>query len=96
MTYLTKRLNALKSRCPEFKQDLLEEYHLQKVSLKIIKMRLELGLSQKEIAAELGMLESQYCRMEKGQHNPTILSLIEMVDLFGYDFDIKVDQRKYR
>ena len=96
MTYLTKRLNALKSRCPEFKQDLLEEYHLQKVSLKIIKMRLEVGLSQKEIAAELGMLESQYCRMEKGQHNPTILSLIEMVDLFGYDFDIKVDQRKYR
>ena len=90
MTYLTKRLNALKSRCPEFKQDLLEEYHLQKVSLKIIKMRLELGLSQKEIAAELGMLESQYCRMEKGQHNPTVLSLIEIVDLFGYDLDIKI------
>lgn len=59
-------------------------------------MRLELGLSQKEIAVRLGMLESQYCRLEKGQHNPTILSLIEMVDLFGYDFDIKVDQRKYR
>ena len=96
MTYLTKRLNALKSRCPEFKQDLLEEYHLQKVSLRIIKMRLELGLSQKEIAVRLGMLESHYCRLETGQHNPTILSLIEMVDLFGYDFDIKVDQRKYR
>lgn len=94
MTYLTKRLNALKSRCPEFKQDLLEEYYLQKVSLKIIKMRLELGLSQKEMAAELGMLESQYCRMEKGQHNPTVLSLIEMADLFGYDFEIKIKKRK--
>lgn len=94
MTYLTKRLNALKSRCPEFKQDLLEEYYLQKVSLKIIKMRLELGLSQKEMAAELGMLESQYCRMEKGQHNPTVLSLIELAELFGYDFDFKIKQRK--
>ena len=94
MTYLTKRLNALKSRCPEFKQDLLEEYYLQKVSLRIIKMRLELGLSQKEMAAALGMLESQYCRMEKGQHNPTVLSLIEMADLFGYDFEIKIKKRK--
>ncbi len=94
MTYLTKRLNALKSRCPEFKQDLLEEYYLQKVSLKIIKMRLELGLSQKEMAAELGMLESQYCRMEKGKHNPTVLSIIEMADLFGYDLDIKIKKRK--
>lgn len=94
MTYLTKRLNALKSRCPEFKQDLLEEYYLQKVSLRIIKMRLELGLSQKQMAAELGMLESQYCRMEKGQHNPTVLSMIEIADLFGYDLDIKIKKRK--
>lgn len=94
MTYLIKRLNALKSRCPDFKQDLLEEYHLQKVSLRIIKMRLELGLSQKQMAAELGMLESQYCRMEKGQHNPTVLSLIEMAELFGYDFKIKIKKKK--
>ena len=84
----------MKSRCPEFKQDLLEEYYLQKVSLKIIKMRLELGLSQKQMAAELGMLESQYCRMEKGQHNPTVLSLIELTDLFGYDFEIKIKKKK--
>lgn len=94
MTYLIKRLNALKSRCPEFKQDLLEEYHLQKVSLKIIKMRLELGLSQKEMAAKLEMSESQYCRMEKGQHNPTVLSLIELTDLFEYDLDIKIRKKK--
>ena len=94
MTYLTKRLNALKSRCPEFKQDLLEEYHLQNVSLKIIKMRLELGLSQKEMASNLGMLESQYSRLEKGQHNPTVLSLIELADIFGYDFEIKIKKKK--
>ena len=94
MTYLTKRLNALKSRCPEFKKDLLEEYYLQKVSLRIIKMRLELGLSQKEMAAALGMLESQYCRMEKGQHNPTVLSLIELADIFSYDFEIKIKKKK--
>lgn len=94
MTYLTKRLNVLKSRCPEFKQDLLEEYHLQKISLRIIKMRLELGLSQKEMASMLGMLESQYCRLEKGQHNPTVLSMIQIADLFGYNLDIKINKRK--
>lgn len=57
-------------------------------------MRLELGLSQKEMAAELGMLESQYCRLEKGQHNPTVLSMIEIVDVFGYDFEIKIKKKK--
>ena len=56
-------------------------------------MRLELGLSQKEMAADLGMLESQYCRLEKGQHNPTVLSLIELADLFGYDIDFKIKKR---
>lgn len=92
MTYLTKRLNALKSRCPEFKQDLLEEYHLQKVSLRVIKLRLELGLSQKEMASNLGMLESQYCRLEKGQHNPTVLSMVEIADAFGYNLEIKISK----
>ena len=57
-------------------------------------MRLELGLSQKEMASNLGMLESQYSRLEKGQHNPTVLSLIELADLFGYDFEIKIIKRK--
>ena len=94
MTYLTKRLNILKSRCPEFKQDLLEEYHLQKVSLRVIELRLELGLSQKEMANRLGMLESQYCRLEKGQHNPTVLSLVELADLFEYNFEIKIKKKK--
>ena len=94
MTYLTKRLNALKSRCPEFKQDLLEEYHLQKISLRVIELRLELGLSQKEMADALGMIESQYCRLEKGKHNPTVLSLIEKAYSFGLDLDIKLKKRK--
>ena len=94
MTYLTKRLDALKSRCPEFKQNLLEEYHLQKISLRVIELRLELGLSQKEMADALGMIESQYCRLEKGKHNPTVLSLIEIADSFGFDLDIKLKKRK--
>ena len=57
-------------------------------------MRLELDLSQKEMATALGMLESQYCRLEKGQHNPTLLSMIEITDLLEYDFDIKIKKKK--
>jgi len=57
-------------------------------------MRLELGLSQKEMAHALGMLESQYCRLEKGQHNPTVLSLIEIADVFEYNLDVKIKRRK--
>lgn len=57
-------------------------------------MRLELGLSQKEMAVALGMLESQYCRMEKGKHNPTMLSLIELTDLFDYNLEIMIKKKK--
>lgn len=57
-------------------------------------MRLELGMSQKEMAAALGMLESQYCRLEKGQHNPTVFSLIEIADVLGFNLDIKLKKRK--
>ena len=57
-------------------------------------MRLDLGLSQKEMASALGIIESQYCRLEKGKHNPTVLSLIEIADVFGYDLDIKIKKRK--
>jgi len=57
-------------------------------------MRLDLGLTQKEMASALGMIESQYCRLEKGKHNPTMLSLIEITDLFEYDFDLKIKKRK--
>ena len=57
-------------------------------------MRLELGLSQKEMAAALGMLESQYCRLEKGQHIQTVLSMLEIADVFGYDFEIKIKKKK--
>jgi len=57
-------------------------------------MRLELGLSQKEMAVALGMLESQFCRLEKGQHNPTVLSMVQIADLFGYNLDIRINKRK--
>ena len=57
-------------------------------------MRLELGLSQKEMAVALGMLESQFCRLEKGQHNPTVLSMIQIADLFGYNLDIRINKKK--
>ena len=46
------------------------------------------------MAVALGMLESQYCRLEKGQHNPTVLSLVELADLFGYDFEVKIRRKK--
>jgi DNA-binding helix-turn-helix protein len=46
------------------------------------------------MADALGMLESQYCRIEKGKHNPTVLSLIEIADSFGFDLDIKLKKRK--
>jgi hypothetical protein len=46
------------------------------------------------MASALGMLESQYCRLEKGQHNPTVLSMIEIADSFGYNFEIKIKKKK--
>ena len=85
----------LSSKYPNFEKDLLNEVTLQKVALSIIKMRLEQGLNQEQCAEKNGIIRTLLNRVESGHHNPTILSLVELARLNGYEVEINVRRKNF-
>ena len=53
-------------------------YEIQK---EIIRLRIEKGLSQKELADLLGTKQSAISRLENGSYNPTILFLSRLAEV---------------
>ena len=92
---LNKIFTMLSSKYPDFEKDLLNEVTLQKVALSIIKMRLEQGLNQEQCAEKNGIIRTLLNRIESGHHNPTILSLVELARLNGYEVEINVRRKKF-
>lgn len=92
---LNKIFTMLSSKYPDFEKDLLNEVTLQKVALSIIKMRLEQGLNQEQCAEKNGIIRTLLNRIESGHHNPTILSLVEIARLNGYEVEVKTKKIKF-
>lgn len=55
---------------------------------KIKKARLRAGLSQASLAERIGMTRTSYARLEKGQTNVTIDSLVRVANGLGLDLRI--------
>lgn len=85
---LTKTINQLKSNYPNFEEDLQKEIIKQEISLKLIQLRLESGLTQSVFAQQLGLKQTQLSRFESGTGNPTIFTLQKIAKRTGYDLDI--------
>lgn len=64
--------NRLAFQYPDFILDLAEEAARQEVALKLVKLRLERGLSQAQMAEKLGLRQANLSRLESGQANPTV------------------------
>jgi len=92
---LNKIFTMLSSKYPDFEKDLLNEVTLQKVALSIIKMRLEQGLNQDQCAEKNGIIRTLLNRIESGHHNPTILSLVDVARLNGYEVELKIKKMKF-
>lgn len=92
---LNKVFTMLSSKYPDFEKDLLNEVTLQKVALSIIKMRLEQGLNQEQVAEKNGIIRTLLNRIESGHHNPTILSLVDLARKNGYEVEIKMKKVKF-
>ena len=92
---LNKMFTMLSSKYPDFEKDLLNEVTLQKVALSIIKLRLEQGLNQEQSAEKNGIIRTLLNRMENGHHNPTILSLVEVARLNGYEIEVKMKKKNF-
>lgn len=53
---------------------------LNRIGLRILRRRQELGLSQRALAAQLGINAANIGRVERGQQNLTIVTLCKMAE----------------
>ena len=55
------------------------------------KLRLARGLSQAELAAELGLPQKTYCNYERNEREPSAVTLIRIAAYFGVTLDYLLD-----
>ncbi|KIC77391.1 helix-turn-helix transcriptional regulator [Streptococcus constellatus] len=54
----------------------------------IKKARLDVGLTQSEVAEKLGVAQAQYARWENGGRNPKDETVEKLAEIFGTSFEI--------
>ena len=93
-TYLTSKLCKLSSEYPTFEYDLEKEMMMQRVALQMTKLQTVTGLSLEDFAKEVDLKASNLSRLQSGDHNPTILTLLDLAYRCGYDVEVKVKKKK--
>lgn len=74
---------------PEVKKEYYELEPLYKIQKEIIKLRIEQGISQKELAERIGTKQSAISRLENGTYNPSIVFLNKIALALGKEIEIK-------
>ena len=92
--YLTSKLCKLSSEYPTFDYDLEKEMMMQRVALQMTKLQTVTGLSLEGFAKEVDLKASNLSRLQSGDHNPTILTLLDLAYRCGYDVEVKVKKKK--
>ncbi len=55
----------------------------ERIARLIISHRMATGLTQKALAAQVGTSESAISRLERGDHSPSVDTLLRLADVFG-------------
>jgi ribosome-binding protein aMBF1 (putative translation factor) len=70
-----------------------EEYNklkiLYDIKREIIKLRLDQGLSQKDLAEKVGTRQSAISRLESGEYNPSVEFLSKVAHALGKELHLK-------
>ena len=82
---LKKRL-----RDPEFSQAWERTALARAVALRLVEYRAENGLSQSALARKLQMQQPAIARLEAGDHNPSMETLMRLSQGLGIDFHIDI------
>lgn len=75
---------------PEFRARWERTALARAVANRVIGYRTERGLSQGELAEQLGMKQPQVARLESADHNPTIDTLIKLAGVLDIEFVIDI------
>lgn len=81
--------DAIAQRCatdPAFREYWEKTALARAVSIAVIRHRSEHGLSQRQLAQQLGMAHPQIARLELGEHNPSIETLQRLARGLGRRF----------
>lgn len=62
---------------------------LYDIKREIIKLRLDQGLSQKELADKVGTKQSAISRLESGEYNPSVEFLSKVANALGKELEVK-------
>ena len=62
---------------------------LYDIKREIIKLRLDQGLSQKELADKVGIKQSAISRLESGEYNPSVEFLSKVANALGKELEVK-------
>lgn len=60
------------------------------VASRIVRYRVEHGLSQTELGTQLGVSQPYVARLEGGDHTPTLATLVRLAQRLGLEFHIDV------
>lgn len=93
-TYLTSKLKKFVSEYPNFNKDLEKTILLQRVALQMVKLQNDSGLALEDFARAVELPNSHISRLQSGEHNPTILTLLDIADRCGYKLEIKVKKSR--
>ena len=73
-----------------FMSNLLSEKTRQEMGARIKSLRKERGLTQKELAAQLGIQHTHVYKYESGTYTPPVDKLTVLADLFGISLDFLI------
>lgn len=68
-------MDEMAARDPEYRKALQSLLPYERIARLVIGMRLELGLSQDDLARRVGTSASAIARLESGQHRPSVETL---------------------
>ncbi len=93
-TYLTSKLKKYVSEYPNFSKDLEKTILLQRVALHMVKLQNDSGLALEDFSRQVELPNSHISRLQSGEHNPTILTLLDIAERCGYKLEIKVKKSR--
>jgi transcriptional regulator with XRE-family HTH domain len=79
---------------PAFRAEWERTRFANTVAMRVIRYRVEHGLSQTELARELGMRQPHIARLEAGEHEPSITTLRRLAQVLDIEFHIVITAKK--
>ncbi|MEM7758082.1 MAG: helix-turn-helix transcriptional regulator [Cyanobacteria bacterium P01_A01_bin.40] len=83
-------INENISSAPEVRAESNPDSPENQLALTVIALRSEVGLSQREFAARIGMKQSQLARIETGRQIPKLKTLARLASVAGYEVKVSL------